>query len=145
MLAKKSAREKASFDFKVVDGEGRGHARGISVLADGCTFNGKMFLQGEARLSGKIEGIIVSNGVLIIEESAVVVGDVQGVKVLLCGKVEGSVKASQFLQLTSTCKVNGDLAAPRLVVDDGAQLNGRVSYIEETKKENQPALTAIKA
>lgn len=141
MLAKKNVREK--MDLKVFDGDAKAQAKGISVLAEGCNFQGKMFLQGEARLSGKIEGTIVSNGSLILEESAHVIGDIHGAKVLVCGKVEGTVQANGFLQITHTARVNGDLAAPRLVVEDGARINGRISYIEEQQRPTQ-TLTAVK-
>lgn len=144
MLAKKELREKQTIDLKVVESDARNSKKGISVLADGCTFQGKMFLQGEARLSGKIEGTIFSNGMLIIEESAHVTGDVIGAKILVCGKVEGTIQSNMFLQITHTARINGDLNVHRLVVDDGARINGRISYVEEGKKESTPTLTAVK-
>lgn len=143
MLAKKKPRD-GTFELKVIEGENRAVARGISVLAEGCTFQGKMFLQGEARLAGKVEGTVISNGTLIIEESAHIKGDICGAKVLVCGTVEGTIQTTGYLQLTPTCKVTGDLSSPRLVVEDGARLNGRVSYVEDNSKKDQSSLTAVK-
>ena len=104
-------------------------SRGISMLADGCSFQGKMFLQGESRVGGHVEGSVVCDGVLTVEESAVITGDLNGVVVLFNGRIDGNLKASDLLRLSPTARVYGDLAAKRLVVEDGARIEGRVSYL----------------
>jgi cytoskeletal protein CcmA (bactofilin family) len=104
-------------------------ARGISMLADGCSFQGKMFLQGESRIGGHVEGSIICDGVLTVEESAMITGDLNGVVILFNGRIDGNLRASDLLRLSPTARVYGDLTAKRLVVDDGARIEGRVSYL----------------
>lgn len=102
-------------------------SRGISMLSDGCSFQGKMFLQGESRVGGHVEGSVVCEGVLTVEESAVITGDLNGVIVQFNGRIDGNLRASDLLRLSPTARVYGDLAAKRLIVEDGARIEGRVS------------------
>jgi cytoskeletal protein CcmA (bactofilin family) len=106
------------------------------MLADGCSFQGKMFLQGESRVGGHVEGSVVCDGVLTVEESAVITGDLNGVVVLFNGRIDGNLKASDLLRLSPTARVYGDLAAKRLVVEDGARIEGRVSYLTPQEASN---------
>ena len=46
--------------------------------------------------------------------------------VVVLGKVSGSIQASERVSIGETGSVEGALSAPRLVVADGAHLQGRV-------------------
>ncbi len=115
----------------------KSRARGISMLADGCSFQGKMFLQGESRVGGHVEGSVICDGILTVEESAVITGDLNGVVVLLNGRIDGNLRATDLLRLSPTARVYGDLTAKRLVVEDGARIEGRVSYLTPTELNSQ--------
>lgn len=117
---------------------GRSRSRGISMLADGCSFQGKMFLQGESRVGGHVEGSVICDGVLTVEESAVITGDLNGVVVLFNGRIDGNLRVSDLLRLSPTARVYGDLTAKRLIVDDGARIEGRVSYLATQDTSEQP-------
>lgn len=99
------------------------------MLADGCSFQGKMFLQGESRVGGHVDGSVICDGVLTVEESAVISGDLNGVVVLFNGRIDGNLKATDLLRLSPTARVYGDLVAKRLIVEDGARIEGRVSQL----------------
>ncbi len=114
----------------------RVRSRGISMLADGCSFQGRMFLQGESRVGGHVEGSVICDGTLTVEESAVITGDLNGVVVLFNGRIDGNLRASDLLRLSPTARVYGDLSAKRLIVEDGARIEGRVSYL--TSGESRP-------
>lgn len=116
--------------LSVVDGGRARGPRGISMLADGCTFIGRMFLQGESRIGGKVEGAVLSDGHLTIEESAQMKGEVTGVSVHLNGAVEGRVRVSDVLHVSSTGRVKGEIFAKRLIVDDGGRIEGQLSAFE---------------
>lgn len=115
-------------------------SRGISMLADGCSFQGKMFLQGESRVGGHVDGSVICDGILTVEESAVITGDLNGVVVLFNGRIDGNLRASDLLRLSPTARVYGDLSAKRLVVEDGARIEGRVSYLttNDSSVEHEP-------
>lgn len=101
----------------------------LSMLGEGCSFEGRTFLQGEIRIGGHIKGIIVSDHVLVIEESARIEGDISGVQVELSGAVEGNITATERLTLTQKARVHGDLKTTCLVVDEGAKILGHVHIV----------------
>ena len=46
------------------------HDSAVTILTSGCHFSGKLYCRGSTRIGGKIDGEIVSEGLLIIEEEA---------------------------------------------------------------------------
>lgn len=129
MFSKKSKIDRTTGLTVIEGGRARG-PRGISMLAEGCAFDGRMFLQGESRIGGTIEGVVISDGHLTIEESAHIKGEITGVSLHLNGTVEGRLKVSDILHVSATGRIRGELHARRLVVDDGARIEGRVSYVD---------------
>jgi cytoskeletal protein CcmA (bactofilin family) len=116
---------------------------GLSMLAKGCHFQGKVYLHGDARIGGDIEGTIVSSAMLTIEQSAVIKGDINGTNVLLNGRVEGNIVANEVLRLSPSSIVTGDLCAKRLIVEDGARIDGHVSRMGEKESAKVKTLPII--
>lgn len=113
------------------EGQGRPRsAAGLSMLASGCRFQGRVCLHGDARVGGEVEGTIVSSALLIIEQTSIIRGDINGTNVLVNGRVEGNVMASDVLRLSPSCVVTGDLCAKRLIIEDGACVEGRISRLD---------------
>ncbi len=123
--------------------------RPISMLAEGCVFKGKMFLRGEVRLGGHVEGQIVADDDLIIEESAVIEADILGVNIQVAGQIKGNIKAHGVLILTPAARMTGNIQTPHLIIEDGAVLHGNVSIDEEvstaSQSENETAMPETKA
>ena len=78
------------------------------------------------RIDGHFSGSVTSqNGTLIVSTGAQVTKAVIKVAVAkINGTVEGDILASEQLVLGRTANVKGQLTAPALVVEEGAQLNG---------------------
>jgi cytoskeletal protein CcmA (bactofilin family) len=53
-------------------------------------------------------------------------GDVQAREVVLEGSVRGNLSARERVRIATTGKLEGDVAAERLVVEEGAHVAGRV-------------------
>lgn len=99
----------------------------VTILTNGCHFSGKLYCKGSTRIGGRIEGEIVSEGLLILEEEAIVQADIRADEIVVQGKVEGTVVAHSRVELSATCSFSGDIATPSLVIEEGARFNGRSS------------------
>lgn len=97
----------------------------VTILTSGCHFSGKLFCRGSSRIGGKIEGQVVSEGLLIIEEEAVITAEIKADEVIIQGQVKGKLVATSRVELCDTCHFDGDISAPVLIVREGAQFNGR--------------------
>ena len=111
----------------------------FSILGNQTFFQGKLILKGEARLAGQVEGSIVAEDILIIEEGASIKGDIQGNFVEICGVFEGNIRVSDTLKIASTARILGEISAAKLIVEEGAKLKGQINSLDVPKGfENTP-------
>lgn len=109
----------------------------VTILTSGCHFNGRLLCRGSSRIGGKIEGEVVSEGLLIIEENAIIRADIKAEEAVIQGQVKGKLEAMGRVELCVTAQFEGDISTPVLVVNEGAQFNGRSSMPLE-HQEKQP-------
>jgi cytoskeletal protein CcmA (bactofilin family) len=121
------------------EGQKRRGGAGISMLGEGCSFRGKMLLRGETRLGGHLEGLVLSDCMLIIEETAEIKADIQGVNIQIAGNVEGDIHATGVISVTPKARIRGSIDTPRLIVEDGAVISGRVDITNEETVRAIPA------
>ena len=85
---------------------------------------GSIKFQNELLIDGKVEGKINSNGVLTIGENADIRGEIKVKSVTVYGKVQGNITVGERCELKSTCALQGDLKAARLIIEEGATFIG---------------------
>ena len=102
-----------------------GRDAAVTILTSGCHFSGKLYCRGSSRIGGKIEGQIISEGILIIEEGATILAEVKADEVIIQGKVNGRLEAKIRAELYPQSRFDGDISTPVLVINEGAQFNGR--------------------
>ncbi len=99
---------------------------GVTILSRGCAFTGKLLCQGSSRIAGRVEGEIISEGFLIIEEGAHIFAEITGENIIVHGKVEGTISAKRRLELSEKCEVNAEIVTSSLFIKEGAKFNGSV-------------------
>lgn len=109
-----------------------------TIIGKGTTLDGNMKVQNSVRVDGKIIGNIRATDTVVIGKEGVIEGSVHSKDLLLAGRVKGNVVAAGKVFLESKSLIQGDIKASRLVVDDGAQFDGKCSMKEaESQKGNQ--------
>ena len=88
---------------------------------------GELYIEGNLRVSGTLEGQIEATGDVDVTEAAMVKASVAGREVSVSGQVNGAVVASKKLVIGRSGSITGDVRVPRLVMQDGATLSGNVS------------------
>ena len=96
---------------------------GKCTLSSDVEIEGSITFQKELLIDGKSQGQINSDGVLTIGENADVRGEIKTKSVTVYGYVHGNITAERC-ELKSTCTVEGDLKAPRLIIEEGATFIG---------------------
>ncbi len=111
----------------------------VTILTSGCHFNGKLYCRGASRIGGRIEGQVVSEGLLIIEEDALITAEVRADEAIIQGTVSGKLEARGRVELCNTAKFDGDIITPVLVVKEGAAFNGRSTMsANDASEERKP-------
>jgi len=82
-------------------------------------------------VSGRVEGTISAPGcVVTIEAGAHVSAGVAAGGIVVSGTVHGPLVAEDRISLRAGAEVEGDLTAPRMVVEDGAYARGQATIAD---------------
>jgi len=114
----------------------------VTILTSGCHFNGKLYTKGASRIGGKIEGFIVSEGLLVVEEDAEIYAEIKAEEVIIQGKVKGKLVASGRVELCPTAEFEGDISTSSLIIREGAQFNGHATMDRGDKAGKSPRIIA---
>ena len=96
-----------------------------SFLGSESEFQGELVSRGVLRMEGLVNGRIRANQV-IITETARIIGEVLARKIIVGGRVEGTLRASEVVEITPKGRVRGEIFTKRLMVMDGGEFNGHV-------------------
>ena len=96
-----------------------------TLITSGCYFEGKLYCKNDSRIGGRVEGQIISEGLLIIEEGGFISADIKADEVVVHGTVKGELQATGKVDLNKTSRFEGDITTPTLVIQEGAKFNGR--------------------
>lgn len=78
-------------------------------------------------IDGQIHGTIkLGDHSLTIGSGAIVTANLVAKTVTVSGTVKGDVIGNAKVELKSTAKVEGDIRAPKFIIEDGAALSGKV-------------------
>lgn len=107
----------------------------------GTTLTGETNFQAMLRVDGHLTGRVTSeSGTLIVGSSGRVDANVVVSAAVINGIVNGDIIATERLELGRTAHVVGNIQAPRLVMEDGALLEGSCNMIRA--RENLEKLRA---
>ncbi len=98
----------------------------------------------EARvIEGQVEGKVdLPNNQLTVGANGTVKAEIHAKGIVIVGHVVGNVVGLERIEIQATGQVEGDITAPKLIVAEGAQLNGA---IQMTQKGNRSAAAASEA
>ncbi len=87
--------------------------------------DGEVRFGGSIRLDGRVRGKIISEaGTLIIGEKAVIEGNISVGIAIVMGSVTGNIEARDRVEIYPPARIFGDIVAPVMSVETGAELNG---------------------
>lgn len=104
-----------------------------SIAEDVAIIGASIVIKGEIRgsedivIEGQVEGAINLNGHQVsIGKSGDVNADIQANVVQIDGKVSGDVCADEKVIISRSGNVNGNIVAPRVMLEDGAIFKGSI-------------------
>ena len=98
---------------------------GASLIAAGTTLKGDITSNGDIRIDGTLQGNMQCSAKVIIGANGVVEGDISGQQADIMGKVNGTIKVKELLQLKGGSVVSGNLYAGKLQIEPSANFNGQ--------------------
>lgn len=122
-----------------------------AILEPGADFEGKLTISSgtPVRLDSHFKGEIAGEGTILIAERGKVEANVACKSLLVLGKVAGSVRAVEGVEIKKRAVVLGNLATPLLIVEPGGYFDGQChmpmehgdKHAEETAADHSAAVT----
>ncbi|MEP6847291.1 MAG: polymer-forming cytoskeletal protein [Acidobacteriota bacterium] len=112
-------------------------------VGHGTTLTGETNFQMMLRVDGQLTGSVTSEGgTLIVGTNGQVDANVDVASAMINGSVNGDINATERIQLGRTAKVVGNIQTPRLILEDGAILEGGCTMLKardvQEKKTSEP-------
>ncbi len=110
---------------------------GPSISIKG-TLSGKEDLIIQGRVEGKID---LKKNNITVDKSGSIKGDIYGKSITIEGEVQGNLFGEKKIVLQSSGKVFGDMRAPAINLEEGAEFKGNIDM--DSKDEKQPTLKEV--
>ncbi|PLW81094.1 cell shape determination protein CcmA [Kineobactrum sediminis] len=108
---------------------------GTTLISKDTIVNGDISFSGNLEVEGEVKGNILSEqdqeAMVRVVESGRVEGEIRAPRVTINGTVEGSIHASQHLELAPHARVMGDIHYNLVEMSAGAEVNGRLLHTGE--------------
>ncbi len=95
-----------------------------TIIGAGTVIHGDLESSGDIRIDGTLMGNLRSQAKVLIGQDGVVEGDISGRQADIMGKVTGTLRIQELLQLKGRSVVTGEIHTGRLEVEPTATFNG---------------------
>lgn len=113
------------------------------ISTDTC-IEGNITFNGGLRVDGQIKGdVSESSGTpstLVLSEQGRIEGAVTVARIVLNGEVQGPVRSSHYLELLAKSRISGDVYYKSLEIHTGAIIEGKLVYLGDAAKVENPIM-----
>jgi cytoskeletal protein CcmA (bactofilin family) len=101
--------------------------RSASRINSGLKITGEVFGDSDLVIDGEVHGKVrLSNGRVTVGASGRVQAEIEAREIVVEGTVQGNLKAAESVRLGPAGRLTGSVVTPRIAIDDGARLRGKV-------------------
>lgn len=103
-----------------------------AVIGAKITLKGELSGDEDIMIEGHVEGSVkFDNHHLIVGEKGEIKADSKAKSVTILGSMDGDVEATDIISVKKGSKVNGNLKAERINLEDGAKFRGSIDMVEK--------------
>lgn len=111
----------------------------INNIGNGTIIDGNIKTDGDIRIDGKVNGNINTTGRLVLGATSQVIGDVTCLDGSIDGFVRGNIQVKEILKISKTANIDGNIQTGRLMVEEGAIIQAKISMAGGQKQvQNTP-------
>ena len=121
-------------------GQAGNDATVVALVGPGTEFEGVLKAgSGQVCLNSSFKGTANSDGTIFIDEHGEVEAEISARVLRVAGKLKGSVKTLERLEIMANGVVRGDVTTPVLVVEPGGYLEGQCHMPVPEAEKQQPS------
>jgi cytoskeletal protein CcmA (bactofilin family) len=96
-----------------------------TIIGEDVEITGSIKSESNIQLDGKLNGDMTCAGSATIGNTSVIKGNLTVECVTVYGQISGNIVAKDKIEMKSTARINGDIRARRLTVEDGVTFVGK--------------------
>src|ERR1700726_2684934 len=102
-------------------------SKATACVSQGIKIKGEVNGDEDLFVDGQIEGkVTLGKAVMTIGPNANIKADITAREVVVRGRVQGKLTGAERIQIWHTARINGDLKADRIAIEEGAELHGNI-------------------
>ena len=107
--------------------------RNITIVGEETEFDGVLEFKDRLVITGKFKGkIIAPGGDLVVDKNAVCTVDtIDANSIVVSGKVQGNMNASDRIEICSGSSVDGNLTTARIRIANNVDFSGQISMLDK--------------
>ena len=103
----------------------RNDSHTTNIIGNGTIIKGEIESNGDIRIDGRVEGVLRSNGKIVLGEKGSVEGEMYCKQADLSGRVLGKITVEELTSLKSKSRIEGELTTKQLFIEVGAIFTGK--------------------
>ena len=116
----------------------------MTLIGKSVVIKGELSCSEDLYIDGQVEGTINPKGNrLTIGPNGRVKANINACAVVVQGKLEGNIQASDRVDLKQSAVVKGDIATQRISIDEGAYFKGGVNIQKEAPNQELLGVPAL--
>ncbi len=98
----------------------------ITIVGAGTEINGDINCKADIRIDGTVNGNLICQAKIILGISGVINGNTIAINADISGKISGSLTVQELTILKTNSIITGDTETNKLVIENGAVINGAI-------------------
>ncbi len=112
--------------------------KNMASIGQSIVFKGELSGDEDLEIDGQVEGSVhLNNNELTVGANGHLKAEVNAKSIIVIGRVKGNLTATERIEIQSTGIVEGDIRAPKLLIQEGAVLNGGIDMSSGTATAGQ--------
>ena len=114
----------------------------VAMVGEGISITGDVSANSNLKVEGRIEGrSVASSQDVEVAESGVIKASISAQVIRIAGAVAGDITGSEKVVISKSGRVQGNIVAPRVQLDDGALFRGSIDMnpVEPAAVKSAPA------
>ncbi|HLK49090.1 MAG TPA: polymer-forming cytoskeletal protein [Bryobacteraceae bacterium] len=101
-----------------------------SMVGSAVTIGGDIFCKQDLFVDGEVNGTLnLPEHKLTVGPSGNVKANIKAHNVIIVGRVEGTIEATERVELRGKCQLTGDVKSPRISIENGAFIKGTIEVL----------------
>jgi len=111
----------------------------INIIGVSTEIKGDVTTKGDIRINGRLVGSLRIEGKLIVGDTGYIEGEIYCTNAEIAGKIKGKMVTKELSSFTSTAKFDGELTTGKLIIEEGATLDGTCKMTKNQTSQSKPA------